>query len=201
MTEFNMPDQTEPFEKRGAWVIKHLMIDVAPLEDFQAAGIVGNLGGESGMLPVNERHPLVPGSRGGWSWAQWTGVRRTEFEAFAGALGLDISSDEAAYRFLVEELLGSENRALQRLRKTKSLDDAVYIFEVAFERPSDPKGGLPSRLRFARRALDYYRFNGRVEAPRVATSPLPPPPPLVFPPPPPPFTWWQSLLQALGWTK
>jgi hypothetical protein len=193
MKTFDMPPDTmDGFDhKRGAWVIKHLMEDLDPLMDFQAAGIVGNLAGESGIQAINEIRPLVPGSRGGWSWAQWTGPRRVAFEEHAAARGLDIHSDEAAYEFLVKELRTTERRALKRLRKTKNIEDATYVFEVAFERPSDPHGGLPSRIRFARRALDYHIFNGRVAPAPVE---VPPPPPAVIP-------WWQSLLQLLGWTR
>ncbi len=152
---FDMPPVSAGFDARGGWVVNRLMAEpgLGLTNPIHAAAIVGNLGGESGLQAINERHPIVPGSRGGWSWAQWTGSRRDEFEAYASEKGLPVDSDQAAYEFLVVELLGAENHALVQLKKTTALEAAVFTFEVGFERPSDPQGGLPSRVAFAKRAL------------------------------------------------
>ena len=53
-----------------------LMRDLG-LTDLQAAGLLGNLGHESGgFRQLQEVAPAVAGSRGGWGLAQWTGPRR-----------------------------------------------------------------------------------------------------------------------------
>jgi hypothetical protein len=152
---FDMPPVSAGFDARGGWVVNRLLAEASLglTNPIHAAAIVGNLGGESGLEAVNERHPIVPGSRGGWSWAQWTGPRRNQFEAYANSRGLPLASDRVAFEFLVKELLSTEKHALDQLKKTTELEAAVETFEVAFERPSDPKGGLPSRLKFAERAL------------------------------------------------
>lgn len=153
---FDMPPPAAGFDARGGWLVNRLLAErgLGLTNPIHAAAIVGNLGGESGLEAINERHPIVPGSRGGWSWAQWTGPRRDEFEAYAASRGLPLTSDQAAYEFLVKELTGSEKHALDQTKKTTALDAAVYTFEVLFERPSDPEGGLPSRIAFAKRARD-----------------------------------------------
>jgi hypothetical protein len=174
---FDMPPVQAGFDSRGGWVVNRLLAEASLglVNPIHAAAIVGNLGGESGLEAVNERHPIVPGSRGGWSWAQWTGPRRDQFEAYAAARGLSLDSDQAAYEFLVKELLSTENRALVQLKKTTALEAAVFTFEVVFERPSDPQGGLPSRVAFANRAM--AAAGHRVFTPaHQAPAPTPPPP-------------------------
>jgi len=98
-------------QERAAGVRDALASDLGITKD-QAAGIVSNLMAESGLRGINEEHPLIPGSRGGFGWAQWTGPRRVEFEQWAEAHHLDPSSDEANYGFLVEDLRSGRNAAL-----------------------------------------------------------------------------------------
>lgn len=69
-----------------------------------ASGIVSNLNAESGIAGINEKNPVVPGSRGGFGWAQWTGDRRVGFETYARLHGQDPASDDANYGFLIHEL-------------------------------------------------------------------------------------------------
>lgn len=166
MTAFDMPPQSAGFPARGRWLIDRLMADLA-LTENQAAGIVGNLGGESGLDPdINERHPLVEGSRGGFGWSQWTSSRRRAFETWAANEGLDVGTDEANYGFLIRELKTTEARALRELRKTSTIEEAVDTFQRLFERPSDPDAGLSPRIRYAKWAL---------AGPRVSPVPTLPP--------------------------
>jgi len=82
-----------------------------------ASGVVSNLNAESGIRGINEVNPTVPGSRGGFGWAQWTGPRRDEFEAYAGRHQLDPASDEANMGFLIEELTTKYPQILAQLRR------------------------------------------------------------------------------------
>jgi hypothetical protein len=62
----------------------------------QAAGFVGNLAHESGGFgTLQEVKPIIPGSRGGYGYAQWTGPRRRAYEAWTGERGMDPASFEA----------------------------------------------------------------------------------------------------------
>jgi Phage tail lysozyme len=79
------------------------------LAEHQVADILGNLGEEcNGFTAMQEEKPLVPGSRGGYGWAQWTGSRRVKFEDFCRDQGLGAWSDEANYGFLKLELQTSQ---------------------------------------------------------------------------------------------
>ncbi len=85
-----------------------LMRDLG-LTDVQAAGLLGNLGHESGgFRQLQEIAPRSPGSRGGWGLAQWTGPRRVAMEAWCRARGLDPASPEAGYGYLCAELRTTE---------------------------------------------------------------------------------------------
>ncbi len=187
---FDMPPASAGFDARGGWVVNRLMAEpgLGFTNIIHPGGVVGNLGGESGLQAVQEVHPIS--GRGGWGWEQATGDRRVNFEQFCDEKGFSINSDEANYDFLVKELLGSESHALRQLKKTTGLQEAVYTFEVLFERPSDPQGGLPSRVEFARRALaaatrapNAHRPSPDPEIerlripPRPALRPAPPPEP------------------------
>src|SRR5699024_6016416 len=106
----------------------------------QAAGVVGQLGFESeGLQAINERQPVVPGSRGGYGWAQWTGPRRKQFESWAADQGLDISTPEANYGFLVHELTNTpESRVLDAIRQAEDAQSAGRVFTDKFLRPGIP---------------------------------------------------------------
>ncbi|MGO4287980.1 phage tail tip lysozyme, partial [Bosea sp. TAB14] len=98
----NAPIRGSTFTQKAPGIINRLMADFGFTRE-QAAGIVGNLGHESGGLnELQERNPTS--GRGGYGWAQWTGPRRRAFEAWAAEKGLDPASDEANYGFLRHEL-------------------------------------------------------------------------------------------------
>lgn len=145
-------DGKRGFDQKAAAVMARLQQDLG-ISKEDAAAIVGNLGHESaGLQPdINEGKPSVPGSRGGYGWAQWTGPRRREFEAFAKERNLDITTDEANYQFLVHELKGSEKRSLEKLSQANTLEEKTVAFERAYERAGvkhDDK-----RISYARRAM------------------------------------------------
>lgn len=105
-----------------------------------AAGIVGQLGYESaGLQSINEKQPVVPGSRGGYGWAQWTGPRRTQFESWAQQNKMDVADPEANYQFLVYELTKTPEKGV--LNKLKDVQDPVQagkIFTDSYLRPGVP---------------------------------------------------------------
>ncbi len=135
-------------DKAGA-VRDRLQADLG-LTPEQAAGIVGHLGHESGLEGINERHPLVPGSRGGFGWAQWTGPRRVDFENWARERNLDPASDEANYGYLVHDLTINHPGILAALRGARNVTEAVQAF-MPFEAPG--KVALGDRVAKAEQAL------------------------------------------------
>jgi len=105
-----------------------------------ATGIVGQLGYESaGLQSINEMKPTVPGSRGGYGWAQWTGPRRRQFESWAQQNNMDVADPEANYQFLVYELTQTPEKGV--LNKLKDVQDPVQagkIFTDSYLRPGVP---------------------------------------------------------------
>ncbi|MDD5150665.1 MAG: phage tail tip lysozyme [Flavobacterium sp.] len=159
------------FKDKSVMIMDNLMKDFQ-LTPEQAAGVMGNLGHESGGLKqMQEINPTS--GRGGLGWAQWTGDRRKKFEAYAAAHGLSTSSDEANYGYLKEELTtGAEKGAIDRVKQSSDLKGAVYNFERGFERSGDVKNGqvvkptqYQSRYDYANTALAAYN-----EAKGIKTS-------------------------------
>src|SRR5690606_15800810 len=147
------------------------------IADFQimpedAAAIMGNLGHESaGLTILQEIKPTVPGSKGGFGWAQWTGPRRRAFEAYCARTGKDPASDEANYAYLFLELKGiegSEKNAIPRLKAAEGLDAKVEAFEQAFLRAGVKH--YPSRTLWARIAPDAWNKSS-VTVPPATPSP------------------------------
>lgn len=123
------------------------------LNDVQAAAFVGNLAHESGgFKSLQEIKPLIPGSRGGYGYAQWTGPRRRQFEGWTAEQGLDPSSYDANYGFLKHELSNTpEGRVLNALRQANDPATATQIVSDQFLRPGIP--GMGSRQRWTQRVL------------------------------------------------
>jgi hypothetical protein len=98
----------------------------------QSAGVISNLMAESRMTAINEKDPLVKGSRGGFGWMQWTGQRRLDFEAYCKKNGLDPKSDEANYGFLLHDL-HSIKGLLPGLKSTQSAKASADLFYTQAE--------------------------------------------------------------------
>jgi len=141
------------FKQKSGGIVKKLIQDFG-LTDIQAAGVVGNLGHESGgFKSMQEKSPR--GGRGGYGWAQWTGPRRKAFEAWAAKNNLDINSDAANYGYLKYELQNTEKKAIPAVKTASSLEEAVKLFEAQFERAGVKH--YESRNKYAKIALDSYK--------------------------------------------
>ena len=175
-----MSDRTALFRAKAPGIMALLMADFA-LTDEEAAAILGNIGGETGGFhSLQEKNPLVRGSRGGWGWAQWTGPRRRAFEAYCARNDLDPASDKANYSWMFVELKGPERRAIPALKRAVGLRNKVVAFERAYERAGIPHHA--GRVRWAEIALAEWR-----KAPKAAPSPdvAPQPNPIPVPAPTP----------------
>jgi hypothetical protein len=162
-------------EERGGEYVRRLVRDLG-LTIEQAAGLVGNLLYESGgFAKLQEVHPLIPGSRGGFGVAQWTGRRREAFEDYARKHGLSVNTDACNYGFLITEIRGLTS-FYARLRAARDLAEACHITHVSYECPSDALDGSyrsgPDRLKWAQRALAGAQ--AAAPAPGAPTAPAPP---------------------------
>lgn len=147
------------FKALAPRMMRDLMRDFAPLADFQAAGGVGNGGGESGGFTIAQEGGIQP-PRGGWGGFQWTGPRRRNYEAFITAHGGDPTSPRDAlnydmmYGMLKQELQGPEKATILALRQTRDVAEATKMFMVKFERPGVPH--YEGRVSWSKIALDAY---------------------------------------------
>ena len=157
----------DTFKAKAPGLMDLLMRDFG-ISDLSAAAIVGNLGHESnGFSSLQEINPTVRGSRGGYGYAQWTGPRRREFEAYCERNNLNPAGQKANYGFLFIELNTSEKRAIAAVTKAYGLDAKVEAFEKSFLRAGIKH--YPSRKEWALRALVAYQKAGK--APPVPTPP------------------------------
>lgn len=118
------------------------------LPEHVADGFVLNMQDESGLNPgINEQNPTVPGSRGGFGLAQWTGPRRDALESYAVNAGRPVGDAETQLDFLMSELAGPEKAAAQSIMSTRTPGDAAAAIASDFLRPA------PEHLE--RRVADY----------------------------------------------
>jgi hypothetical protein len=154
-----MATNTTRFKQLAPRMIRDLMRDFAPLADFQAAGVAGNGGGESGGFTIAQEGAPTSG-RGGWGPFQWTGPRRVAYEQWIKDHGRNPGDPNAAldydlsYGFLKHELQTSEKATIPALRQAKTIAEATKAFMVKFERPGVPH--YESRVKWSQMALDAY---------------------------------------------
>lgn len=120
------------------------------LTDYQAAGIVGNLAGESGIIP--NRKQGGPGvltissfnevtANVGYGIAQWTtGDRQKNWGEFAEKKNMDPLSLELQLLFLWNELQTTADYGYEHIVDAKDLRQATWIFLAFFERPASVTG-------------------------------------------------------------
>jgi hypothetical protein len=145
------------------------------LKDFQAAGLMGNIGEEcDGFREMQEKKPLIPGSKGGFGWAQWTGPRRTQFESFCSVNGMSPFSDAANYGFLKQELNTTQAMALTAVQKAPNISKAVRTFEASFERAKAGLEHFDRRDQWAGLALQSFRANASPMVPPAVLAVLDP---------------------------
>lgn len=128
---------------------------------LSAAGVGGalsNFYAESGVRGINERRPAIPGSRGGFGYAQWTGPRRREFEAWASQNGLDPSSDAANIGFFAYDLRTHFPELLRFLQSTTDPNAAASAIFRYFE---GGVGSAAAHMRNANRFASLMDDSGR----------------------------------------
>jgi len=108
------------------------------LPEHVANGFIANFKDESNLNPgINEASPVVPGSRGGFGLAQWTGPRRKALEAFAASQGKPVDDLDVQLDFLMTELSGSEAGAGAAIMSAKNAPEAAAAIVNNFLRPAE----------------------------------------------------------------
>lgn len=96
-----------------------------------------NFQDESGLNPgINEKNPIVAGSRGGYGLYQLTGPRRREYEAFAAQRGVSPDDVDAQLDFFMSELAGSEAAAGKKFLSAPDTATAAQVLVNDFLRPA-----------------------------------------------------------------
>lgn len=115
-----------------------------------ADAFVVNFQDESGLNPaINEKAPLVPGSRGGYGLYQLTGPRRVAYEQFAQQRGVDPADTNAQLDFLMTELQGPEASAAKGILSAPDTATAAQAIARDFLRPA-PQNLEPRLARYAK---------------------------------------------------
>lgn len=192
----------EFFNKWSVIFVERLMKDFE-ISLLSSIAIVGNAGQESGgFKSLQEKKPVVKGSRGGYGIMQWTGPRRVAYESYCERNNLDPADMESNYKFLFVELKGEEGRVLPRLEAAQSLEQKVEVFMKGFLRPGIPH--LQSRVEWARRVQKAWDKAHPEHMPETT------PPPVTVPPKTEEKTEDEGsgllgvlkvILKALGWIK
>lgn len=108
------------------------------LPSHVADAFLMNFQDESGLDPgINEKAPLVPGSRGGFGLYQVTGPRRRAYEAFANKRGAPLDDVDAQLDFLMTELQGPESRAAKSILSAGNTGEAAAAIVNDFLRPAE----------------------------------------------------------------
>jgi Phage tail lysozyme len=125
------------------------------LSQNRAIGLAANLAYESGDF--TQYHEQGQDATGGVGWAQWTGVRRHEFEAWSAAHGLDPHSDEANLGFLhheLDETVGGRKTLAELQAGPDTIEAATAIAERDYEDAGIPAiGGRIGKARAIERAM------------------------------------------------
>ncbi len=156
------------------------------LTNEQAAGVVGNLMHESGGFnSLQEINPTVPGSAGGFGFAQWTGPRRKSFDSYVKERGVDRNSYDANYGFLKHELENNryERNQFNKVKKAGTAAEAARIVSENYLRPGIPHNA--SRVRYAEQVLPFAKMPvppGELPSVGTALSTVPTPPATPMPP-------------------
>jgi len=158
------------------------------LSPVQAAGIVGNLQGESGQGLNPNAVNRGDGRDGSDSIGigQWNSTRAQALKEYAAAKGVPWNDLNTQLEFLHQELKGPERGAYDRLMAARTPEEAGQAM-LAFERPKDwnKPGAHPERGQYAARVFSAY--GGGQAAPTPQASVSPPGATLVAPQAPPIF--------------
>jgi hypothetical protein len=173
------------FESTVTRLTKDLMKDFG-LKEFQAAALAGNLAFESGNFKqLQEVKPLIPGSKGGYGFAQWTDGRRKQFENYIDGEApgsqkqpINPASYAANYGFLKKEFTDKNNKELgsigintiKRLKKTKNIEDANYLVYDYFLRPDSRYTHADQRLDRSKKVYNML-FSDSDTAPKESIRP------------------------------
>lgn len=145
----------------------------AGLQNFQAAGVVGNLMQESGVNPKSNQdggpgRGIAQWSEGGrWNvLVGWVAVG----DHFPDGKPRDPESLEGQLAFMLHEMkdVAPWNQTMPALKGTTTVEQATEVFEDKFEKAGTPN--MPNRIKYARQVLDKYGGGGGATNPTTGEA-------------------------------
>lgn len=136
------------------------LVNELGIDPKAASGIVGGLMLESGGNTTDISPTAKNPTSGSYGIGQWLGPRKDELMAFAEETGGDPNDIDTQISFLIHELKGSENGALQEILKAQSPDEAGRLADKFYERSEGTDEIRNQKAANAQKIYDIFMNGG-----------------------------------------
>lgn len=136
------------------------LVNELGIDPKAASGIVGGLMLESGGNTTDISPTAKNPTSGSYGIGQWLGSRQDDLMAFAEETGGDPSDLDTQISFLIHELKGSENGALQEIIKAQSPDEAGRLADKFYERSEGTDEIRNQKAANAQKIYDMFMNGG-----------------------------------------
>lgn len=136
------------------------LVNELGIDPKAASGIVGGLMLESGGNTTDISPTVKNPKSGSYGIGQWLGSRQDELMAFAEETGGDPNDLDTQISFLIHELKGSENGALQEIIKAQSPDEAGRLADKFYERSEGTDEIRNQKAANAQKIYDIFMNGG-----------------------------------------
>lgn len=136
------------------------LVNELGIDPKAASGVVGGLMLESGGNTTDISPTAKNPNSGSYGIGQWLGSRQDDLMAFAEETGGDPSDLDTQISFLIHELKGSENGALQEILKAQSPDEAGRLADKFYERSEGTDEIRNQKAANAQKIYDIFMNGG-----------------------------------------
>lgn len=136
------------------------LVNELGIDPKAASGIVGGLMLESGGNTTDISPTAKNQTSGAYGIGQWLGSRQDDLMAFAEETGGDPNDLDTQISFLIHELKGSENGALQEILKAQSPDEAGRLADQFYERSEGTDEIRNQKAANAQKIYDIFMNGG-----------------------------------------
>lgn len=136
------------------------LVNELGIDPKAASGIVGGLMLESGGNTTDISPTAKNPNSGSYGIGQWLGSRQDGLMAFAEETGGDPNDLDTQISFLIHELKGSENGALQEIVKAQSPDEAGRLADKFYERSEGTDEIRNQKAANAQKIYDIFMNGG-----------------------------------------
>ena len=136
------------------------LVNELGIDPKAASGIVGGLMLESGGNTTDISPTAKNPKSGSYGIGQWLGSRQDDLMTFAEETGGDPNDLDTQISFLIHELKGSENGALQEILKAQSPDEAGRLADQFYERSEGTDEIRNQKAANAQKIYDIFMNGG-----------------------------------------